>query len=239
MARKINIGDDIKNKYKGTTASFREMDTKSKRKFYLIVCEGEKTEPNYFESLKNTLPKGVLSVYDFKIDGTGYNTESLVRKAIDLKTAWENQLGGRKIDKLWVVFDKDSFKPEAFNNAIEMCLNNAPNVEAAWTNEAFELWYLLHFHFYNTGISRKQYQDLIEGNFKKKGLKGYKYKKNSPDMFKLLDAYGSREDAIKNAYNLEKMYEGRTDFANQNPRTMVHKLVKELFGLEKIIKKEK
>ena len=52
-----------------------------------------------------------------------------------------------------------------------MCLNKAPTVEAAWTNEAFELWYLLHFNFYNTGISRKQYQDLIETNFKKQGLK--------------------------------------------------------------------
>ena len=234
MAKKINIGDDIKNKRKGISSSSREMDNKSKRRFYLIVCEGEKTEPNYFESLKNALPKGVLSVYDFKIDGTGYNTESLVRQAIDLKIAWENQLGGRKIDKLWVVFDKDSFKPEAFNNAIEMCLNNAPNVEAAWTNEAFELWYLLHFHFYNTGISRKQYQSLIEGNFRKQGLKDYKYKKNSPDMFKLLETYGSRENAIKNAINLEKIYGTRADFANHNPRTMVHKLVQELFGLMQI-----
>jgi hypothetical protein len=239
MARKINISDDIKNKRKVTAPLFREMDNIPKRRFYLIVCEGEKTEPNYFESLKNALPKGVLSVYDFKIDGTGYNTESLVKKAIELKTTWENQLGGRKIDKLWVVFDKDSFKPKAFNTAIEMCLNNAPIVEAAWTNEAFELWYLLHFHFYNTGISRKQYQGLIEGNFKKQGLKDYKYKKNSPDMFKLLDMYGSREDAIKNAHNLEKMYDGRTDFANQNPRTMVHKMIKELFGLEKKLEEER
>jgi hypothetical protein len=239
MAKKIKIGDDIKNKHKGKTSPSRQINNRSKRKFYLIVCEGEKTEPNYFESLKNALPKGVLSVYDFRIDGTGYNTESLVRKAIDLKTQWENQLSGRKIDKLWVVFDKDSFKPDAFNNAIEICLNNQPMVEAAWTNEAFELWYLLHFHFYNTGINRKQYQRLIEDNFKKKGLKDYAYKKNSPDMFKQLETYGSRENAIKNAYNLEKLYEKRTDFANQNPRTMVHKLVVELFGLEKKLEKNR
>jgi hypothetical protein len=237
MARKINISDDIKNKRNITAPAFREMDSKSKRRFYLIVCEGEKTEPNYFESLKNALPKGVLSVYDFKIDGTGYNTESLVKKAIELKTAWENQLGGRKIDKLWVVFDIDSFKPKAFNTAIEMC-NNQPNVDAAWTNEAFELWYLLHFHFYNTGISRKQYQGLIGANFKKQGLKDYKYKKNSPDMFKLLETYGSRENAIKNAINLEKSYDARADFANHNPRTMVHKLIQELFGLEITLEKE-
>jgi hypothetical protein len=40
----------------------RKTEFKSKRKFYLIVCEGEKTEPNYFESLKSSLPKGVLEL---------------------------------------------------------------------------------------------------------------------------------------------------------------------------------
>ena len=229
MAKKVFFS----NKSKRNRAELpRQMDNRTKRRYYLIVCEGEKTEPNYFKSLKNALPKGVLEIYEFNIDGTGYNTESLVRKAIELKEAWEDNLA-KAIDKLWVVFDKDSFKPEAFNNAIQLCENNQPDIEAAWTNEAFELWYLLHFHFYNTNINRKQYQDLIEGNFKKKGLKNYKYKKNSVDMFALLEQYGSREEAINNALKLEKHYTDRKDFAYHNPCTMVHKLVMELFDLDK------
>lgn len=236
MARKIKIPNHIK-KRRDRTESIRKVESKTKRRYFLIVCEGEKTEPNYFKSLKNALPKGVLEVYEFNIDGTGYNTESLVKRSIELKTIWEENLV-RKIDKLWVVFDKDSFKPKAFNSAIQMCLNNSPTIEAAWTNEAFELWYLLHFHFYNTAISRKQYQDLIEENFKKKGLKDYKYQKNSLEMFSHLESFGSREDAIKNAKNLEKMYLNETDFANQNPCTTVHKLVIELFGLADVLQKE-
>jgi RloB-like protein len=233
MAKKTKISSHIKER-RSYTESFRKIDFRAKRRYFLIVCEGEKTEPNYFESLKNALPKGVLDVYSFRIDGTGYNTESLVKKAIELKTLWESDLE-RKVDKLWVVFDKDSFKPKAFNNAIQLCLNNHPTVEAAWTNEAFELWYLLHFNFYNTGISRKQYQDLIENNFKKRGLKNYKYKKNSLEMFDLLETFGSREDAIKNAINLEKIYDNTSDFANHNPCTKVHKLVMELFGLNGLL----
>ncbi len=236
MARKVKIDNHIKKRL-ARTESVRKINIKTKRKYFLIVCEGEETEPNYFKSLRNSLPKGVLEVCEFNIDGTGYNTESLVKKSIELKATWEKNLE-RKIDKLWVVFDKDSFKPKAFNSAIQKCLNNSPTIEAAWTNEAFELWYLLHFHFYNTAISRKKYQELIEDNFKKKGLKDYKYQKNSLEMFSLLETYGSREDAIKNAKNLEKLYLNAADFANQNPCTTVHKLVIELFGLDDALQKE-
>ena len=54
-------------------------------------------------------------------------------------------------------------------------------------------------------------------------------------MFSLLDTYGSREEAIKNALKLEKIYGDRKDFANQNPCTTVHRLVIELFDLEKLL----
>jgi hypothetical protein len=201
------------------------------------VCEGEKTEPNYFESLKNDLPKGVLDIYDFKILGNGHNTVSLVNGAMALRNKWQAQTN-RTVDKLWIVFDKDSFSDQSFNSAIQTCIANSPGVDCAWTNEAFELWYLLHFYYYNTGISRKQYQDLIEDNFKKKGLKDYVYKKNSTEMYSLLETYASRENAIKNAVNLEKLYVGQQNYSVQNPCTMVYKLVAELFGLEKIIDEE-
>ncbi len=236
MARKLKIPNHIK-KQRERVESKRLEGIKSKRRFFLIVCEGEKTEPNYFESLKNDLPKGVLEVCDFKILGTGFNTVSLVKKAMSLRKDWEAATN-RMIDKLWVVFDYDSFPDQSFNSAIQMCLANNPDIDCAWTNEAFELWYLLHFHYYNTGITRKQYQDLIEVNFKKNGLNNYTYKKNSTEMYALLKTYASREAAIKNATNLEKIYNGQQDYSSQNPCTMVHKLVAELFGLEKLIQEE-
>ncbi len=236
MARKITIPNHIK-KWRSREETKRKEEIKSKRKFFLIVCEGEKSEPNYFESLKDALPKGVLDVCDFKIIGTGNNTNSLVTKAMQLREKWQIQTG-RTIDKLWIVFDKDSFTLHSFNSAIQTCIANAPNVEAAWTNEAFELWYLLHFHFYNTGISRKQYQNLIESNFIEKGLANYKYKKNSIEMFLLLEEHGNREDAIRNATNLERHFAGTANYAHQNPCTKVHHLVAELFGLEQVIQEE-
>lgn len=236
MARKVKIPNHIKKRHE-RTESKRLEGVRFKRRFYLIICEGEKTEPNYFESLKNDLPKGVLDVCDFKIIGTGHNTVSLVRKAKTLRKNWKAETN-RIIDKMWVVFDKDSFSEHSFNTAIQSCISNNPEIDCAWSNEAFELWYLLHFHYYNTGISRKQYQDLIEENFKSKGLINYKYKKNSTEMYSLLETYGNRQTAIKHAVKLESLYAGQQNYSSQNPCTMVYKIVAELFGLEKIIEDE-
>lgn len=87
MARKIKIPNHIKKRHE-RTESKRLEGVKSKRRFFLIVCEGEKSEPNYFESFKNNLPKGVLNVCAFKIVGTGHNTVSLVNKAMTLRNNW-------------------------------------------------------------------------------------------------------------------------------------------------------
>ncbi|MDR1897394.1 MAG: RloB family protein [Prevotellaceae bacterium] len=229
MAGKIKLNNADKQKFAFKDISRKE-NVRPKRRFFLIVCEGEKTEPNYFESLKDNLPRGVLDVCDVKIIGTGNNTKSLVKKAKQLRVDIEKDTY-RRIDKLWVVFDKDSFTPDSFNSAIQECLNKR-DIACAWTNEAFELWFLLHFHYFNTGISRRQYQKKIEENFQSKGLLNYTYQKNSTEMYKILNQYGSLKNAIANAKNLEKLYAGQSDFANQNPCTMVHKLVEELLKLE-------
>jgi hypothetical protein len=51
-------------------------------------------------------------------------------------------------------------------------------------------------------------------------------------MYMLLKAYGRLEIAVRNAKRLAAEFEGREDYANLNPATMVHKLVIELFNLE-------
>lgn len=234
MARKVKFEPAIARQ-RERQEKRRLEGQKAKRLWYLIVCEGEKTEPNYFTSLKESLPKGVLDVYKIDIDGTGYNTESLVNKAIQLKAKYERDSIGRLIDKLWVVFDRDSFIPQAFNNAIQRCkrkhFDNC-KVEAAWSNEAFELWYLLHFHYYNTGISRAQYQSLIEKNFRDKGIVNYVYQKNSTEMFNLLEQYGDKNKAVRYARQLRETYNGEQNYADHNPCTTVDKLVAELLNLE-------
>ena len=236
MARKVKIPNHILKRLASEEHN-RKRNTKSKRKYFLIVCEGEKTELNYFESLKNDLPKGVLTSCRIDIEGTGRNTLSLVEESIKMKQRLENETS-LSIDKIWVVFDRDSFEPDNFNEAINLCKNSSPEIGCAWTNVAFELWYLLHFHFYNTAITREMYQKLIEGNLKPKIGDDYKYQKNSKKMYDLLKKNGNIKLAIKYATKLEAEFEGRFDYANHNPSTRVHHLVAELFGLENLLKEE-
>jgi len=227
MARRITIPNERLNRFARQDQK-RKKDTRNKRKYYLIVCEGEATEPNYFDGLKQDLPKGVLTAYQIDIEGTGRNTQSLVDEAIRLKNSYEKSTA-RPIDKLWVVFDKDSFTPEDFNGAIERCKNS--DIGCAWSNEAFELWYLLHFQYYENAMSRTTYRKRIEGHLKPVLGNGFRYEKNSRQMYTLLKEHGSLENAIRNAKRLAGRYEGRQDYAYHNPCTMVHRLIEELFGL--------
>ena len=116
----------------------------------LIVCEGTKTEPNYFEAFKS-FNRGT-TVYDIEVKGLGDNTINVVDKAIELK-------GKGEYDRVWAVFDKDSFSADKFNRAIIKGDNNG--IGCAWSNEAFELWYLYHFVNRTTGMSRTEYKKAI------------------------------------------------------------------------------
>lgn len=230
MARKIKIPNERLKRFSREEQK-RKKDVRTKRIFYLIVCEGEATEPNYFEGLKQDLPKGVLTAYQIDIEGTGRNTQSLVDAALQLKKNYES-IQSRTIDRLWVVFDKDSFSSNDFNNAIQRCTAVTPSVGCAWSNEAFELWYLLHFDYYENSISRRDYKKRIENHLIPFVGNDFRYEKNSERMYALLKEHGSLEDAIRNAKRLTARFEGRQDYSNHNPCTQVWELVEELMKLK-------
>jgi hypothetical protein len=230
MARKIKIPNHILKRH-ARAEEKRKINVRNKRMYYLIVCEGGATEPNYFEGLKQDLPKGILTAYQIDIAGAGRNTESLVDEALKLQGIYEKE-NFRAVDRLWVVFDKDSFAANDFNNAIIRCIYNNPAIGCAWSNEAFEFWYLLHFHYYQNAMSRQQYRALIEQNLKPHVGEDYIYQKNSKEMYALLKQFGSTENAINNAKALVATYGERQDYAEHNPCTMVWKLVEELLQLK-------
>lgn len=75
MARKIKIPNERLKRF-ARAEERRKRDIRSKRQYYLIVCEGAESEPNYFEGLKGDLPRGVLTHYQIDIKGRGRNTLS-------------------------------------------------------------------------------------------------------------------------------------------------------------------
>lgn len=182
------------------------------RKRYLIVCEGEKTEPNYFKSYKLLLPKGIV---DIDIIGEGDNTLNIVNKVIEIRNSNE----GLPYDECWAVFDKDSFPNERFNNAV--FLAKKEGIGCAYSNEAFELWYLLHFELYENAMSRSQYAELLTSHLKEP------YLKNTTYILKKLHSLGSEDLAIERAQRLVSIFDGRNP-ASENPVTYVHELISSL-----------
>lgn len=229
MARKIKIDNAIL-KRRGYKSGKKEIGKKKQREYILIVCEGSKTEPNYFEAIKDTFPKKTLETYSIEVEGTGTSTLKIIEIAIELRKQ-AKKIHNRIYDQVWAVFDKDSFPIVDFNNSIFKAQSS--NINAAWSNEAFELWYVLHFQYRNTPMSREDYEKCIEKEMKKNiskkmgKISSFKYKKNSKEMYKLLQEYGDEKQAIKWAENLEKQFDD-TNYSSHNPCTKVYKLIEKL-----------
>lgn len=227
MAKAIKLDNALQKRF---AKSKKKNKPRELITYFLIVCEGEKTEPNYFKSFPKKRGK---IIYDIEFDGGGINTIKVVDKAIELRDKSK-----QKYDRVWAVFDRDSFKPESFNNAILKAKAN--NISCAWSNEAFELWYLLHFHNRITAMKRDEYKKAIEDSINKiqstkKGF--FKYKKNDIKMYEILNKIGNQESAIKWAKDLSNQISGQK-YASYNPQTMVFKLVEELNGLSEELNAE-
>ncbi len=186
----------------------RSVATREERKRFLIVCEGKKTEPNYFIGFRN--PRADISVH-----GTGANTRGVVEQAITLRDAVAKSADA--YDRVWCVFDRDSFPANKFNAALQLAQCEGINV--AYSNEAFEIWYLLHFDYHDAAMSRYAYKDKLTQ------LLNHEYLKNSTNMY--AELYSRQSDAITNAKRLHSGYKPCCP-EKDNPSTTVYLLVEEL-----------
>ncbi|MGQ7871457.1 RloB family protein [Sunxiuqinia sp. sy24] len=186
----------------------------------LIVCEGENTEPSYFRQFR-------LSSATVKAIGEGYNTVSLVNRAVQLSNK-------NRYDQVWCVFDKDDFSTNDFNNAIQIA--NANDFGVAYSNQAFEYWVILHFDDHQGGgMHRNDYDKKINELLKPFGLSydGKGSKVITEEIFELMDSIDEKLNknrkyiAIKRAKrNLKKHDENNQALAESS--TTVYKLVEEL-----------
>lgn len=189
----------------------RRQGVREIKQSFLIVCEGEKTEPDYFKAFR-------MTAATIKAVGQAMNTMTLVNKAISIREA--DQKRKRVYDQCWVVFDKDDFPAKDFNQAIQLAEKNGFHV--AYSNQAFEYWFLLHFNLYTGAIHRNQYKDMLTK------LTGMPYSKSEgygAVMYNLL--LSRQQQAISNAETvLAEISHGNP--AEEESSTTVHRLVWEL-----------
>lgn len=226
-SRKGEIAKLRRESKEAKAAKKRKENVREKLVRFLIVCEGTKTEPHYFEALINNY---ISTVREVTIEGEGRATVALVDRTQKIKTELERK-NAMSFDRVWVVFDKDDF--DDFNDAIKKA--HKLGFQSAWTNEAFELWYYLHFEYLDTGISREAYIEKLEEAFRNKmGDSGFRYRKGNPDIYQMLQQYGREDLAKRFAQQLRALYIG-TNYATHKPCTMVDKLVEELEQPERLL----
>ncbi len=240
-------GDKLfQRKKEKTKKDFKQkLENREKRKDILIACEDSVSSPEYFRQIINFLLKERKITPDSIVivphDGSTHPTGVLK----NLKNYKNKGKTYKDFDYKWIVIDRDCERviggghtAEDFNNAIKNAKNrrNDLRVEVAYANDAFELWYLLHFEYRNTAISR---DEIIESLILKlKQLDAYKFSKLNRNNIKQSNytklIYESllplQETAVSNAKKLLLSYGEDHNPEQDNPSTTIYKLVVLLLG---------
>lgn len=175
----------------------RQHETKTpKANSYLIVTEGERTEPYYFSGLKNLIVEkiggtvNVVELPSIDIQGKGSSTGKLIEITEQLikeaKVMYQN---------VWIVFDKDDF--EDFDQAIQKGVEKGYRV--AWSNQSFEYWLYLHFYYSDSALHRDEWNEKLDAIFKEYGIGNCVYQKNYKDIYHMVNQNDGVNTAIKHA----------------------------------------
>ncbi len=211
--RRKGGGDKLFKKNKSQKEKLKRIEKKrTERVRVLIACEGEKTEPYYFESLIEDKKLSAGSVVFVSHNHT--NPHGVLTDLLDYLKNKDSDF-----EHKWIVIDRDEHGHtlEDFNNA----LHNAKKrkIGIAYSNPSFEFWYLIHFGFFHSSIHRSQVLKLLKSTH----IQGYE--KKADDIYHIL--LPKQNDAIRNAKKLLE-YHKDTDKINparNNPSTTVHELV--------------
>lgn len=190
----------------------------------LIVCEGEKTEPNYFREM---IAHYKISSANVVITGDcGASPIHVVEFAIQRYRSEKNT--GDPFDKIFCVFDKDTHS--SYSQALDILRRAKPkNTFFAITSvPCFEYWLLLHY-----GYTTRPYEDVYGRSTAHQVISDLKkqmptYEKKQKGIF--LALFSKLESAKKYAaQGLKHAAQSGTD----NPSTRVHELVDFLQNIKK------
>lgn len=126
----------------------RPSGTRSRVPLVLVFCQGEVTEPDYFDLLKQRYR------LKFSVKPRSLNPVKLVRDAISQAKHdgdW---------DEIYVVVDVDESSVEQIQQAARQCRTiNGTKISLVVTNPCFEFWLLLHTDYHPVdGLTRQDAQ---------------------------------------------------------------------------------
>lgn len=116
--------------------------TKQPEKLYVLAYEGNETEPQYYQALKEQLryKDNIIKVLSLK--RPHLDTKSAPKYVFNQLKNYKNNHPTNPTDEFWMIIDRDRWKLE---ECLEKC-RLEKNFFVALTNPCFEFWLLLH-HF--------------------------------------------------------------------------------------------
>ena len=207
-----------RNKRSKAQAVGRGKATRAPYAKVLIVCEGEKTEVNYFNEIKTYYE---LNSTNIKISGKcGSAPISVAQHAFEL---YREELKARRdpFDRVYCVFDQDSHTSFA-QAVIEINKQKPAGVFHAITSTpCFEYWFLLHFvHSQRpfTGSGSQSPAEQLIGYLTSNHWK--EYRKGEKGIFKSLI-----QDLPQAKLRAAQIAAASTASGTTNPLTNVHLMV--------------
>lgn len=210
----------VKRKPRTTASLGRPKHVRASAERYLIVCEGAKTEPRYFQALVNA--QGINSQRVKIAPNNGNTPDKIVGHALQLYEA--DYKNGDPFDAVYCVFDRDTHSTfEAAKAKIEMLKAEKKPFNAITFTPCFEYWLLLHFEFTDKAFTAMP--KTSAGDAVAKALKVHMphYTKGQPDIYSAVQSRA--ETALKHAKRARKNAEKT---GSTNPTTDVDKLVETL-----------
>lgn len=201
---------------KKVNSSTYKVDSRETNKVILIVCEGQ-TEKLYFESFP------VLTLDVTAVDLKGQSKLALIEATNNIL-----KIEPGKYDAVWCVFDMDvrqGAKEFAdFDNAIHQGV--ASNLNIAYSNDSFELWFYLHYQYSEQKNLRTFYYQFLSDEWNMNYVKEGKKRSHCLEIYEKLieNSQSSQDFAIKNAKKLFNKHK-HLPYHQQNPVTTVYQLV--------------
>jgi len=130
----------------------------------IIACEGSKTEPGYFKSIRKELRLGTLNIIVLPHQGKT-DPDSIIEQVIKERKEMKRNRTWIEGDTAWAVFDVDEHIAQSRKNW-QRAINRAKDkdIKLAITNPCFELWYLIHFQDHSKYISREGVIKLLKNH---------------------------------------------------------------------------
>ena len=206
------------------------------KKAFIISCEGENTEPEYFETIKDKLSEHINILIEIelvpKLSGSAPSNvlEDLQRYIEEKKEKYGYE---QNYDEFWIVIDreKQETRKENILNILPVC--ESKDIKIALTNPVFEFWLLLHT--VNNILSKYSADDLYK-NIKISNSKRFLDK----ELSKTLGSYSKKAGKfptdiislknIKMAIEQEKLFENRVEKIIDNLGSNIGQLVQKILN---------